>query len=113
MAALILIFLSSLSIYAFRQRNLANQYAREQGLTLTRLERALAEAKRQEEIAIEQRKLAEEQTRIAEKQRAEAVQQRQVAEQQRAEAGAETTSFSLINQFQAEVFSLRDKVGNQ
>src|SRR5215475_4833279 len=85
-AALILIFLSSLSIYAFRQRNLANQYAREQGLTLARLESALAEAKRQEEIAIEQRKLAEEQSRLAEKRRAEAEQQRQVAERQRAEA---------------------------
>src|SRR5215468_9308321 len=85
-AALILIFLSSLSIYAFRQRNRADQYAREQGLTLARLKSALAEAKRQEEIAIEQRKLAEEQNRLAEKRRAEAEQQRQVAERQRAEA---------------------------
>jgi hypothetical protein len=85
-AALILIFLSSLSIYAFRQRNLANQYAREQGQTLARLESALSEAKRQEEIAIEQRKLAEEQNRLAEKGRAEAELQRQVAERQRAEA---------------------------
>lgn len=31
--------------------------------------------------------------------------------QRAAEAGAETASFPLINQFQAEVFSLRDKVG--
>jgi WD40 repeat protein len=85
-AALILIFLSSLSIYAFRQRNRADQYAREQGLTLARLESALAEAKRQEKIAIEQRKLAEEQNRLAEKGRAEAEQQRQVAERERAEA---------------------------
>jgi hypothetical protein len=85
-AALILIFLSSLSIYAFRQRNRADQYAREQGLTLARLGSALAEAKRQEGIAIEQRKLAEEQNRLAEKRRAEAEQQRQVAERQRAEA---------------------------
>jgi RsiW-degrading membrane proteinase PrsW (M82 family) len=33
--------------------------------------------------------------------------------QRAAEAGAETASFPLINQFQAEVFSLRDKVENQ
>jgi WD40 repeat protein len=78
-AALILILLSGLSIYAFRQRNRANQYAREQGLTLTRLESALGEAKRQGEVAIEHRELAEEQ-------RWEAEQQRQVAERQRAEA---------------------------
>jgi RsiW-degrading membrane proteinase PrsW (M82 family) len=31
--------------------------------------------------------------------------------QRAAEAGAETASFPLINQFQAEVFSLRDRVG--
>src|SRR5262245_16053129 len=84
--ALILILLSSLSIYAFRQRNRADQYAREQGLTLTRLQSALAEAKRQEGVAIEQRKLAEEQNLLAEKQRAEAEEQRQVAELQRTEA---------------------------
>jgi multidrug efflux pump subunit AcrA (membrane-fusion protein) len=84
--ALILILLSSLSIYAFRQRNRADQYAREQGLTLTRLQSALAEAKRQEEVAIEQRNLAEEQNRLATKRRTEAEQQRRVAVQQRAEA---------------------------
>ncbi len=33
--------------------------------------------------------------------------------QRAAQAGAETASFPLINQFQAEVFSLRDEVGNQ
>src|SRR5262245_40082969 len=84
--ALILILLSSLSIYAFRQRNRADQYAQEQGLTLTRLQSALAEAKRQEGVAIEQRKLAEEQNQLAAKQRTEAEEQRRVAERQRAEA---------------------------
>src|SRR5262245_63111698 len=85
-AALILIFLSSLSIYAFRQRNRADQYAREQGLTLARLQSALAEAKRQEAVAIQQSGLAKAQNMRAEKQRAEAEQQRQVAEWQRNEA---------------------------
>jgi hypothetical protein len=33
--------------------------------------------------------------------------------QRAAEAGSETTSFPLIAQFQAEVFSLRDKVENR
>src|SRR5215510_7712836 len=83
---LILILLSSLSIYAFRQRNRADQYAQEQGLTLTRLQSALAEAKRQEGVAIEQRKLAEEQNQLAAKQRTEAEEQRRVAEGRRAEA---------------------------
>src|SRR5262245_41286872 len=85
-AALILIFLSSLSIYAFSQRNRADQYAQEQGLTLTRLQSALAEAKRQEGVAIEQRKLAEEQNWLAVKRRTEAEEQRRVAERQRAKA---------------------------
>jgi len=82
-AAIILILLSGLSIYAFRQRDRADQYAREQGLTLARLQTALAEAKRQEGMAIEQRKLAEEQNRLATKRRTEAEQQRQVAQTQR------------------------------
>jgi hypothetical protein len=42
-------FCSSLSIYAFRQRNRADQYAREQGLTLDRLQIVLAETKWQEQ----------------------------------------------------------------
>jgi WD40 repeat protein len=85
-AALILILLSGLSLYAFRQRDRADQYAREQGLTLGRLQSALAEAKRQEGAAIEQRSLAEEQNQIAANQRTVAEQQRLVAELQRAEA---------------------------
>ena len=85
-AALILILLSGSSLYAFRQRDRADQYAREQGLTLARLQSALAEAKRQEEVAIEQRSLAEEQNQLAAKQRTVALQQRQVAVRERAEA---------------------------
>src|SRR5262245_43600083 len=85
-AALIIILFSGLSIYAFSQRNRAHQYAREQGLTLARLQSALTEAKRQEGVAIEQRKLAEEQNQLAAKQRTEAEEQRRVAERQRAEA---------------------------
>src|SRR5262249_57325241 len=75
-ASLIIILFSGLSIYAFSQRNRADQYAREQERTLTRLQSALAEAKRQEEVAIEQRKLAEEQNRLAAKRRTEAEEQR-------------------------------------
>jgi WD40 repeat protein len=75
-ALLILILLSGLSIYAFRQRDRADQYAQEQGLTLAKLQSALAEAKRQEGVAIEQRSLAEEQNQIAAKQRTEAEKQR-------------------------------------
>ena len=85
-ASLIIILFSGLSIYAFSQRNRANQYAGEQERTLTRLQSALAEAKRQEEVAIEQRKLAEEQNRLATKQRTEAEEHRRVAERQRTEA---------------------------
>jgi len=85
-AALIIILFSGLSIYAFNQRNRADQYAREQEQTLARLQSALAEAKRQEGVAIEQRKRAEEQNQLAVSQRTEAEQQRQVAEWQRAEA---------------------------
>src|SRR5262245_8775697 len=68
-ASLIIIFCSGLSIYAFSQRNLANQYAREQERTLARLQSALDEAKRQEGVAIEQRKLTEEQNQLATSQR--------------------------------------------
>src|SRR6266540_2645043 len=85
-ASLIIILFSGLSIYAFSQRNRADQYAREQERTLTRLQSALAEAKRQEGVAIEQSKLAEEQNRLAAKQRTEAEEQRRVAVRQRAEA---------------------------
>src|SRR5262245_34511025 len=85
-ASLSVILFSCLSIYAFRQRNRANQYAGEQERTLTRLQSALAEAKRQEGVAIEQRKLAEEQNRLAAKRRTEAEEQRRMAELQRAEA---------------------------
>src|SRR5262249_12258446 len=86
MAAWLFSLLSSYSVYAFKQRNRADQYAREQGLTLVRLQSALADARRQEEVAIEQRGLAEAQNLLAEKQRTEAEQQRQVAERQRVEA---------------------------
>src|SRR5262247_1313105 len=85
-ASLIIILFSGLSIYAFSQRNRADQYAREQERTLTRLESALAEAKRQEGVAIEQRKRAEEQNQLATKRQAEAEEQRRVAEGRRAEA---------------------------
>src|SRR5262245_30712310 len=85
-ASLIIILFSGLSIYAFSQRNRADRYAREQERTLTRLQNALAEAKRQEGMAIKQRKLAEEQNRLAAKRRTEAEEQRRVAVQQRAEA---------------------------
>jgi hypothetical protein len=85
-ASLIIILFSGLSIYAFSQRKQAHQYAREQERTLTRLQSALAEAKRQEEVAIEQRKLAEQQSRLAAKKRIEAEEQGRVAERQRAEA---------------------------
>jgi WD domain, G-beta repeat len=84
-ASLIIILISGLSIYAFSQRNRADRYAREQERTLTRLQSALAEAKRQEGVAIEQRKLAEEQNQLASKRRTEAEKQRRVAERQRAE----------------------------
>src|SRR5262249_50808806 len=53
--------------------------------TLTELKSALDEAKRQEVVAIEQRKLAEEQNRLAAKQRTEAEDQRRGAERQRGE----------------------------
>src|SRR5262249_41526939 len=63
-ASLIIILFSGLSIYAFSQRNRAHQYAREQERTLARLQSALDEAKRQEGMAIEQRKRAEEQNQL-------------------------------------------------
>jgi AAA-like domain/WD domain, G-beta repeat len=92
-ASLIIILISGLSIYAFSQRNRADsqrnradQYAREQERTLARLQSALAEAKRQEGVAIEQRKLAEEQNRLAAMRRTEAEEQRRMAERRRAEA---------------------------
>ncbi len=85
-AALIIILFSGLSIYAFSQRNRARQYGQEQEGTKVRLQNALAEAKRQGGVAIEQRKLAEEQNQLAAKQRTEAEEQRLVAERQRAEA---------------------------
>src|SRR5262245_14942127 len=85
-ASLIILRISGLSIYALSQRNRADQYAREQERTLTRLQSALDEAKRQEGVAIEQRKLAEEQNRLAAKRRTESEEQRRVAERQRTEA---------------------------
>jgi hypothetical protein len=85
-ASLIIILISGLSIYAFNQRNRADRYAREQERTLIRLQSALAEARRQEGVAIEQRKLAEDQNQLAAKRRTEAEEQRRVAERQRAEA---------------------------
>src|SRR5262245_19100762 len=84
-ASMIIILFSGLSIYAFRQRNQAHQYALEQERTLTRLQSALDEVNRQEGVAIEQHKLAEEQSQLAAKRRTEAEEQRRVAERQRAE----------------------------
>jgi WD40 repeat protein len=81
-AALILIFLSGLSIYAFRQRDHANQYAQEQELMLTRLQSALSEVK-------QQRSLAEDQNQMVAIQRTKAEEQREIAELQRAEALAQ------------------------
>jgi len=85
-ASLIIILFSGLSIYAFSQRNQAHYYALEQERMLTRLQSALDEAKRQEGVAIEQRKRAEEQNQLATKRQAEAEEQRRVAEGRRAEA---------------------------
>src|SRR5262249_58656347 len=82
-ASLIIILFSGLSIYAFSQRNQAHQYAREQERTLTRLESALAEAKRQEGVAIERRKPAEEPNQLAANRRAEAEEQRRGGERPR------------------------------